>query len=157
MFLPKSRYSISLTLSWYGASGEGTIELRLGLMKTYVDVVKIGSKPENTTGWVTVEGSTKSYAVLVEPKAVKVGEDLYAVRVWVWILTSSNITEVDRVEVVVENFYSGKQIYNVEVELDKSGVYREALMKIVLPQGKYSLKVILTPEITLQTTLSIEE
>ncbi|PUA33655.1 MAG: hypothetical protein B7O98_04385 [Zestosphaera tikiterensis] len=156
MSLPRGKYSISLTLTWYGASGEGIIKLRVGLVEETVEVVKIGSRPENTTGWVTVEGSTKSYAVLVDPKAVKVGGCLYATHVWVWIFTPSNTTDVKNVKVVVEDLYSGKQLYNADVDLDKSGIYREALMKVILPQGKYILKIFITPETALQTTLSVE-
>ncbi|ADM28133.1 hypothetical protein Igag_1330 [Ignisphaera aggregans DSM 17230] len=156
MPLPRDRYSVSLELSWYGASGVGKIRLKLGIVKeSDIVITKIGTKPENTTGWITFEGSTRTYAALIEPRATRVGDNTYAVHVWIWIFTPMNNTDIQSVDIAIED-YSGRQLYSTMVNLDRVEIYREALVRITLPQGRYVVKIAINPDIVLQTKLSIE-
>jgi len=92
---------------------------------------------------------------LIEPRATRVGDNTYAVHVWIWIFTPLNNTDIQSVDMAIED-YSGRQLYSTMVNLDRVEIYREALVRITLPQGRYVVKIAINPDIVLQTKLYIE-
>jgi len=156
VLIPRGRYSASLELSWHSASGEGSLKLKLGIVRENAEIVKVGTRPDNTTGWRPFEGSTKTYSALIEPRAADIGGGLYAVHVWIWVYTPLNGTDVERASIIIEDVSSGRQIQNVTVQLDRAGIYREALIRIVAPRGRYIIKIVLGLDITMHTELDTE-
>jgi len=76
--------------------------------------------------------------------------------VWIWVYTPLNGTDVERAGITIEDVSSGGRIQGVTVQLDRACIYREALIRIVAPRGRYIIKIVLGSDITMRTELDAE-
>jgi len=82
------RYLVSLELSWSETRGRSRVYLSLSPRTYDAVIIYLGSyQPEDTSGWIVAEGSTRSYALLVdktEAPAGRSGHGEFTLHVWVF-------------------------------------------------------------------------
>jgi len=76
--------------------------------------------------------------------------------VWIWVYTPLNGADVERASITIEDVSSGRQIQSATIQLDRAGIYREALIRIVAPRGRYIIKIALGPDTTMHAELDTE-
>ena len=143
IYLPPGDYNTSIILSWDKASGDGRfhIDVTIEGEKSPNGIIVVGAKPENTTGWVTVQGSTKCFSVMLSSQTVKTTKNgLGEVEMWIWSLkldhSSSSVVKVSVLR-------DGKTVLSVPLHLSDHSSYYENLLKLVLEKGEYEVVVML--------------
>lgn len=157
-------YSVDLELSWT-ASGRGRFLVKLAIERHRApterpEIKVIGVEPENTTGWITARGSTRSYTLMVESNRVKAGDDgIGVVKAYAWMFT----WEREQVHGVYFNFKlvdiaTGQVVTELTTEPYRTSMYYKVLVEVKAPPGEYVLRLeIVKPgkAITLEIPLEI--
>jgi hypothetical protein len=150
------RYLVSIELSWREARGRGRVYLSLSPRAYDAVIIYLGSyQPENTSGWITAEGSTRSYALLVDKTKAPTGRSGYGkftIHVWVFEAAGEEYKEF-RLELA--SLETGKTVAALEVPVKKQGPYYQALLAVRAKPGEYLLRV-MSP-VSLKMELRVEE
>ncbi|OYT39394.1 MAG: hypothetical protein B6U89_04210 [Desulfurococcales archaeon ex4484_58] len=89
----KGIYNLTFKFVWE-AEGKGSFSFTIALYfsrQPSVYIEKIGDIPGDTSGWVYAEGSTRSYALLVNTTK----PEGYSIEAWAWIFIGSNDIELE--------------------------------------------------------------
>jgi len=133
-------YRVSLRIGWMDASGSGVLRLRIKLLNLGSpesrcgppSIKVIGTKPSSTDGWVTAEGSTRSYSMLTS-KPVRLGV-CCSVNAWVWFFNPAMKQHIKEVTIRISDS-AGHLIKQESIQLRHTGTYSEALLSINLSSG----------------------
>ncbi len=150
------KYLVSLELSWSEARGRGRVYLSVSPRAYDAVIIYLGSyQPEDTSGWITAEGSTRSYALLVnkaETPAGRSGHGEFTVHVWVFEAAGEEYKEF-RLELT--SLDAGKTVAVLEVPVEKQGPYYQALLLVKARPGEYLLRI--TSPVSLELRLRVGE
>lgn len=109
-----------------------------------IDIQPLGGRPGSTTNWAVLEGSTRSYSVLVDKTRAEAGPDGYAeFTVFAWIFSPFPSTEdtgkkPPQIRVEVRGEGASR---SAEWEMRRRGIYFEATFKVRVRPGTYRLTV----------------
>lgn len=140
-------YTVDLTLEWK-ADGKGRFIVKLVIehypaLKSQPEIRVIGVKPENTNGWVTVPGSTRTYALIVEKNRVKTENDgVGTVKAYAWMFTSekTNYSTIYFVFKLIDHA-TGQVLAELETKPYSDSMYHRILVEIKAPKGEYILRL----------------
>ena len=149
------RYLLSIELSWREARGHGMIYLSLSPRAYDAVIIYLGSyQPENTSSWITAEGSTRSYALLVDKTKTSTGRSGYGkFTIHVWVFEAAG-EEYKKFKLELTSLETGKTVAALEVPIKKQGPYYQALLIVKAKPGKYLLKI--TDPVNLKIELRVE-
>jgi len=150
------RYLASIELSWSEAKGRGGVYLSLSPRAYDAVIIYLGSyQPEDTSGWITAEGFTRSYALLVDKTKASTGRSGYGkftVHVWVFEAVGE---EYGKFRLELTSLETGKIMAVLEVPVKKQGPYYQALLVVKAKPGEYLLRI--TSPVSLKIELKVEE
>ena len=142
-------YNVSLTIDWMKAEGEGPISFKIGVLDlsgeeaTLEPLSTCWSQSINTTGWMTAENSTRSYALLVEKTDVKAGSSGYgSLKALAWIFAPKD-TGTKLLNLTLLKLTGGKEekVAELNIPVDWCHNYYQALILIKAKPGTYILRV----------------
>ena len=136
-------YSISLKLRWDSARGRGHFKLKILVIAGSGEeayILPFTSERVDTTGWITAEGSTRTYLLLIEKQVVKACGGYGEVRALAWLFSPNEIKKANYQFKLVDK-YSGEVVAELELPAHKVGAYYEALVLIKARPGSYILEV----------------
>ena len=124
-------------------------------------ILPLTSERVDTTGWITAEGSTRTYSLLIEKQVVRACSGYGEVRVLAWLFSPSEIKEAKYLFKLVDK-YSGEVVAELELPAHRVGTYYEALILIKARPGTYILEVTYpstggSKGVTLFTELTVKE
>ena len=157
--LSQGEYNVTLKLLWSKALGEGEIQLKIiivaGEGKAYL--IPIGQRPtEETRSWAVANGSTKCFALLVDKVKVKAGNDGFGeIKAWAWMFSptgcKNNIFVFKLIDVK-----NGDIVAELELPVEKSGLYYQVLLLVKARIGEYVLEVTYPTKVKLSIKLVVE-
>ena len=150
------RYLLSIELTWREARGRGRVYLSLCPRAYDAVIIYLGSyQPENTSGWITAEGSTRSYALLVDKTKTSAGRSGYGkFTVHVWVFEAAG-EEYKKFRLELMSLETGKTVAALEVPVKKQGPYYQALLIVKAKPGEYLLRI--TDPVNLKIGLRVKE
>lgn len=149
------RYLLSVEFSWSQASGHGWVYLSLAPRSYDASLIYVGSlSPDETTGWTTADGSTRSYALLVDKTSTVAGGTGYGeFTAYAWVFESTGEEyKMFRFELVSSGI-GGTEVV-LEVPVKKQGPYYPALLIVKAKPGEYILRI--TSPVELSINLKVE-
>lgn len=160
LYIEGGSYKLSLKISWR-AMGIGEFIMDLPVLLTTckgnASIAVIGVEPPSTTGWVVVNGSTRSYSLLLDRVKAKVGPEGYArFTAWAWIFSPGEAGK----SVV---FFKAR-IYDEEGHLRgyaivpamRKSFYNQVVLEIRLGKGEYVFQLEFPNGRTLEAGLRAE-
>lgn len=97
------RYSVRLEIYWSNAEGSGKARLFIAMRAYKASIIDLGyGIPEDTASWVMAEGSTRSYALLVDRVEAAAGDSGYGeftAHVWVFAPVEEEKTKIFKFEI----------------------------------------------------------
>jgi hypothetical protein len=136
------RYILTIELGWREARDSGKVSLVFSPRAYDASMINLGSRePEDISNWVTAEGSTRSYALLVdrvEAIADASGFGEFKVYVWVFQSTGDDI-KIFRLELTSIEFGVIKAVLDVPVE--KKEIYYQVMLLVKAKPGSYELRI----------------
>lgn len=150
------RYLLSVEFSWSEAIGHGWIYLSLVPRAYDAVIIYLGSlSPEDTTGWTTADGSTRSYALQVDKTRTKAGRSGYGeFTVYAWVFESAG-EEYKKFRFELTSLKTGKTEAVIDVTIEKKGPYYPALLLVKARPGEYLLRI--TRPVELSIKLQVED
>ena len=159
--LESGRYNLSLELSWNTEKGEAE-----AVIAVFIEKARCGArewikfsyeKPGNTTGWVTAEGSTRSYALLLDrvkaSPETRSGEGVFHLYLWVFAPQAAS----GATKIVVADADTGAVVLQARAPLARQGSYLAVTATLGLPPGHYQLAASLPGGILLEEKIVVEE
>jgi len=150
------RYLVSIELSWSEAKGRGGVYLSLSPRAYDAIIIYLGSyQPEDTSGWITAEGSTRSYALLVDKTKASTGRSGYGkFTVHIWVFEAAG-DEYKKFKLELTSLETRKTMTALEMPVKKQGPYYQALLIVKAKPGEYLLRI--TSPVSLKIELKVEE
>lgn len=150
------RYLLSVELSWSEARGRGRVYLSLSPRAYDAAIIYLGSyQPEDTSGWITAKGSTRSYALLVDKTEAPAGRSGYGqFTVHAWVFEAAG-EEYKKFRLELTSLETGKTAAVLEVPVKKQGPNYQALLLVKAKPGEYLLRI--TSPVSLELRLRVEE
>lgn len=152
-------YSVTIAISWR-AEGRGFINVKLAMLRVYgrseAQIFPIGTKPYNATGWIVANGSTRSYALLVDKTSVDAGGDGYGyIRVWAWLFSPSSENETKTFRFQLVRIKDGCIAAELDLPVEKHGIYYQALLLVKAKAGEYKLKAIFPINVEVEVPIGV--
>lgn len=142
LIVEPGRYLLTIVLSWREARDLGKISLQLSTRAYDASMISLGPiEPEDTTGWFTAEGSTKSYALLVDKvEDIADASGFGRFKVYVWVFQSvGDDGKMFRFELASRETGLVKAVLDTPVE--KKGIYYHVMLIIKARPGSYRLSL----------------
>lgn len=140
--IESGRYLLTVELSWKEARDRGKVSLMLSPRAYDASMISLESRePEDTSNWVTAEGSTRSYALLVdkvEATADASGFGEFKGYVWVFQPIGEDI-KMFRLELT--SIESGVVKAVLDVPVEKKEIYYKLMLFIKAKPGSYELSI----------------
>ncbi|MEM1666578.1 MAG: hypothetical protein QXW12_04475 [Nitrososphaerota archaeon] len=143
------RYSLRLKAYWAEAEGSGSIRLSISTRAYGACIIYLGGiSPQNTTHWITAEGSTRSYALLVntlETSAEGSGYGEFMVYAWVF----APLQEESKIfKFKITSLETGRTEHYLEIPVEKKNATYSAMLLIKAAPGNYRLSIIQPVELS---------
>lgn len=148
-------YSLRLEVYWFEAKHSGKVRLSISMRAYNASIISLGYEiPKNTTNWIMAEGSTRSYALLVdktETLAEVSGYGEFIAYVWVFAPFQEDIKIF---KFNMESLETGKVEHHLEIAVNKvNGTYSTMLLIKAVP-GLYRFSI--TQPIKLSIDLKVK-
>lgn len=150
------RYRVTIVLSWREARGSGKTSLQISPRAYDASMVSLGySEPQDTTSWVTAEGSTRSYALLID-KVEDVADDsgLGRFKAYAWVFQSVG-DDVKTFRFELNSLDTGLVEADLQVPVEKREIYSQVMLLIRARPGSYRLSIKYPVELSID--LRVEE
>lgn len=148
------RYLLTIEFYWREASDVGKVYLKFTPRAYRASIIPIGEyAPEDTTNWISVNGSTRSYAMLlnrIEAAADQSGFGDFTVYVWMFDQSGEEFKEF-RFELT--SLERQELVEVLETTVKKNGPYYRILLLVKARPGYYNLS--LTNPVKLSTNLKV--
>ncbi|MEM3669806.1 MAG: hypothetical protein QW737_04645 [Nitrososphaerota archaeon] len=156
MTVKPGRYFLSVEFSWSEATGHGHIYLSLAPRAYDASIIYLGSlSPDDTTGWITAEGSTRSYALQVDRTRTAAGGSGYGeFTVHAWVFESAG-EEYKKFRFELTSLRTGETEAVMDVTVERHGPYYPALLLVKARPGEYLLRI--TRPVDLSIKLQVED
>lgn len=142
LIVDSGRYFLTIVFSWVEARDFGKIRLQLSTRAYDASIISLGSrKPENITSWYMAEGSTKSYALLVdkiEDVADYSGFGRFKVYTYVFQSVGDDV-KMFRFELTSLDTGLVKAVLDTSIE--KKGIYYYVMLLVKAKHGSYRLSL----------------
>ncbi|MEM2592893.1 MAG: hypothetical protein QXI60_09930 [Thermofilaceae archaeon] len=138
------RYSVRLEMRWSNAEGSGKVKLHISTRAYKASIIDLGYRiPEDTASWVMAEGSTRSYALLinrVEAAAEDSGYGEFTAYVWVFAPVEEEAVKVFKFE--INSLEAGKVEHHLEIPVEKRNATYRVMLLIKAAPGEYRLSIL---------------
>jgi len=138
------RYSVRLEMRWSNAEGSGKVKLHISTRAYKASIIDLGYRiPEDTASWVMAEGSTRSYALLinkVEAAAEDSGYGEFTAYVWVFAPVEEEAVKVFKFE--INSLETGKVEHHLEIPVEKRNATYRVMLLIKAAPGEYRLSIL---------------
>jgi len=140
--IESGRYLLTFELSWREARDSGKVSLMLSPRAYDASMISLGSRePGDTSNWVTAEGSTRSYTLLVD-KVEAITDDLgfgeFKAYVWVFQTVGDDV-KMFRLELT--SIESGIVKAVLDVPVEKKEIYYHVMLAVKARPGSYELSI----------------
>jgi len=136
------RYILTIELSWKEARDSGKVSLTLSPRAYDASMINLGPRePEDTSNWVTAEGSTRSYALLVDRvEAVADASGFGEFKAYVWVFQSVG-DDIKRFRLELASIESGVVKAVLDVPVEKKEIYYHVMLLVKAKPGSYELRI----------------
>ncbi|MEM1711264.1 MAG: hypothetical protein QXU12_02565 [Nitrososphaerota archaeon] len=138
------RYSVRLEMRWSNAEGSGKVKLHISTRAYKASIIDLGYRiPEDTASWVMAEGSTRSYALLinrVEAAAEDSGYGEFTAYLWVFAPVEEEAVKVFKFE--IKSLETGKVEHHLEIPVEKRNATYRVMLLIKAAPGEYRLSIL---------------
>lgn len=137
------RYSLRLEVYWAEAKDSGRVRLSICTKAYGACIINLrGISPQNTTHWITAEGSTRSYALLVDKLETSAGDSGYGeFTAYVWVFAP--FQEENKIfKFEITSLESGKIEHHLEIPVEKKNATYSVMLLIKAAPGNYRLSIL---------------
>ncbi len=144
------RYSLGLKIYWTEAEGSGKVRLSISTRAYNASIIHLGhTAPQDTTNWITAEGSTRSYTLLLNKVETSTKDSGYG-EFMAYACIFAPPQEGDKIfKFEITSLDTGKIEYHLEMPVEKKNATYSATLLIKAVPVKYRLNIIQPVELSL--------
>lgn len=138
------RYSVRLEIYWSSAESPGRVKLHISTRSYKASIIDLGYKiPEDTTSWVMAEGSTRSYALLVDKVDAAAGDLGYGeFMAYAWVFAPAEKEAIKIFKLEIKSLETGKVEHHLEIPVEKRNATYRVMLLIKAAPGEYRLSIL---------------
>jgi len=136
------RYVLTIELSWKEARNGGKVSLMLSPRAYDASIISLDyRKPEGTSNWVAAEGSTRSYALLVDGVEAIAGTSGFGeFKAYAWVFKSVG-DDVKMFRFELNSLEAGVVRAVLEVPVEKKEIYYQVMLLVKAKPRNYQLSI----------------
>ncbi|MCS7135772.1 MAG: hypothetical protein RMJ14_03350 [Nitrososphaerota archaeon] len=148
------RYSLRLEAYWTEAKDSGRVRLSISTKAYNAAIIHLGyESPQDTSYWITAEGSTRSYAMLVDKVETSAGDSGYGeFTTYIWVFAP--LQEENKIfKFNIISLETGKVEHHLEIPVEKKNSTYSSMLLIKATPGKYRLSVLQPVKLSVDLTV----